>query len=106
MLGCHYLVFGKVQGVGFRAYTQRLARGLGLTGWVRNLDDGRVEVLVLGEKNKLSEFEKNLKKGPSNSQVERLESEIYSPDEILGEIREIDFVVLHNGEKTWRSLTR
>ncbi|WP_349948290.1 acylphosphatase [Lacrimispora sp. BS-2] len=44
----HVYVSGRVQGVGFRFRTQQLARGLGLTGWVRNLDDGQVEMEVQG----------------------------------------------------------
>ena len=44
----HIYVSGRVQGVGFRFRTQHLARGFGLTGWVRNLDDGRVEMELQG----------------------------------------------------------
>ncbi|WP_077610989.1 acylphosphatase [Clostridium sp. Marseille-P2415] len=44
----HIYVSGRVQGVGFRFRTQYLARGFGLTGWVRNLDDGRVEMELQG----------------------------------------------------------
>lgn len=66
-------VSGIVQGVGFRAYTQRVAEGLGLSGWVRNLPDGRVEVLVEGDEEVLCIFVKELWKGPRSSKVERLE---------------------------------
>ena len=45
--GRRYLVSGKVQGVGFRFFTEDAARREGLTGFVRNLDDGRVEAVVL-----------------------------------------------------------
>lgn len=44
----HIFVGGRVQGVGFRFRTQHYAKGLGLTGWVRNLDDGRVEMELQG----------------------------------------------------------
>ncbi|WP_333647511.1 acylphosphatase [Lacrimispora sp.] len=44
----HIYVSGRVQGVGFRFRTQHFAVGLGLTGWVKNLDDGRVEMEVQG----------------------------------------------------------
>jgi len=45
----HILISGFVQGVGFRAFTVKKARNLGLTGWVRNLKNGRVEAVVQGE---------------------------------------------------------
>ena len=45
----HVLVSGRVQGVNYRWYTQRKAQELGLTGWVRNLGDGRVEAIFEGE---------------------------------------------------------
>ncbi len=67
------LVSGVVQGVGFRAYTQRVAESLGLSGWVRNLPDGRVEVLAEGDEDVLCLFVKELWKGPKLSRVERLE---------------------------------
>ena len=44
----HVLISGRVQGVSFRWYTQRMAQHLGLTGWVRNLRDGRVEAVLEG----------------------------------------------------------
>ena len=50
----HVVIEGKVQGVFFRANTQRMAASLGLTGWVRNLPDGRVEVVIEGEENNLA----------------------------------------------------
>jgi acylphosphatase len=45
----HFLVKGRVQGVGFRWFVQREAAEIGLRGWVRNTDDGHVEVLAAGE---------------------------------------------------------
>jgi len=52
----HAYYSGSVQGVGFRFTAERLALGLGLTGWVRNLRDGRVEVLCEGPESALKEF--------------------------------------------------
>ncbi|CUX69018.1 Acylphosphatase [Clostridium sp. C105KSO15] len=49
----HVYVCGRVQGVGFRFRTQQLARGLNLTGWVRNLDDGRVEMELQGREEEI-----------------------------------------------------
>ncbi len=101
MIGCHYLISGKVQGVGFRAYTQRAARTLGLVGWVRNLSDGRVEVLVLGLKSKKDEFEALLRIGPPNAKIERIESVVYSKS-ILGKVLTgPDFLLLDDGENEW-----
>jgi acylphosphatase len=65
----HYLISGRVQGVGFRAYTQRIGEALNLIGWVRNLRDGRVEALVQGPEAALNEFEKQLRQGPPRSSV-------------------------------------
>ncbi len=67
------LVYGIVQGVGFRAYTQRVARSYGLNGWVRNLPDGRVEILVEGDEELLCYFIRDVWRGPRASRVDKLE---------------------------------
>ena len=70
-----YLVAGRVQGVGYRYFTVRAARELGLSGWVRNLSDGRVEVLAVGAARKLSTLEGELRLGPLRAEVRSLEIE-------------------------------
>jgi acylphosphatase len=68
-----FLVSGKVQGVGFRASTQEQARRLGLSGYVRNLDDGRVEILAAGAEAALDAFAEWLWQGPPLSRVEAVD---------------------------------
>lgn len=70
-----YLITGKVQGVGYRYFTVRAARELGLAGWVRNLSDGRVEVLAVGAARKLSNLEGELRLGPLRAEVRSLQME-------------------------------
>ncbi|QFU09426.1 Acylphosphatase [Rhodobacteraceae bacterium THAF1] len=65
----HVTVQGRVQGVGFRAWTQRTARDLGLTGWVRNRDDGSVEAVFEGDSESLRKMQEALRKGPAPSKV-------------------------------------
>jgi len=65
----HCYVSGKVQGVWFRAGTEEEAKKLGLTGWVRNLPDGRVEVLACGDKDKVQQLEAWLAHGPRFAKV-------------------------------------
>jgi acylphosphatase len=75
------LVSGRVQGVFFRASTRERAQALGLTGWARNLPDGRVEVLACGDQESLDEFRAWLREGPSQAQVEGIEEEQRPVDE-------------------------
>lgn len=67
-------LYGRVQGVYFRAFASREARKLGLTGYVRNLPGGKaVEVQAEGERNKLERLIEYLKAGPPGARVEKLE---------------------------------
>jgi acylphosphatase len=70
----HFLVSGQVQGVFFRASAESTARRLGLTGWVRNLRDGRVELIACGEEVPLKELEQWLWQGPPHARVEQVVS--------------------------------
>lgn len=62
-------ISGEVQGVGFRYYTYRNATSMNITGYVKNLPDGRVEVVGEGEKSILQKFADTLREGPSASVV-------------------------------------
>ena len=66
----HYLIKGRVQGVGFRWFVHREACALELRGWVRNTEDGHVEVVAAGEPEQLAELETALHKGSRGSRVD------------------------------------
>ncbi len=68
-LAKRYFVSGMVQGVGFRFFTQRAAEKLRVSGFVRNLWDGRVEVFVMGTPEQHQELRKLLERGPLGSEV-------------------------------------
>ena len=74
-----FLVSGKVQGVFFRASTARRAEELGLRGYARNLPDGRVEVLAVGQITSLQSLADWLKQGPPRAQVTGLVEEMQEP---------------------------
>ncbi|CAE6687592.1 MAG: acylphosphatase [Nitrospira sp.] len=69
------LVSGRVQGVGYRAFTCRMAASRGLTGGVENLDSGQVAVDVEGSRNVLEEFLTDLKRGPVGARVTQVQVE-------------------------------
>ena len=66
----HFLIRGRVQGVGFRWFVHREAADLGLRGWVRNTDAGEVEIVVAGEAETLAELRAELYKGSRGSRVD------------------------------------
>jgi acylphosphatase len=68
----HFLIQGRVQGVGFRWYVHREASELDLRGWVRNTEDGEVEVVASGNDKDLAELRASLRRGPRGSRVDRL----------------------------------
>jgi len=68
-----YLVSGEVQGVGFRFFAQRIAARHQVTGYVRNLEDGRVEVLAEGSAEGVEGFKHDIAAGPAHARVERVE---------------------------------
>jgi acylphosphatase len=71
----HALVEGMVQGVGFRFFVYYQAQELHLTGWVRNLWDGRVEVLAEGPRPVLKKMLDHLREGPGGAQVSKVEAQ-------------------------------
>lgn len=68
----HFLIRGRVQGVGFRWFVHREASELGLRGWVRNTDDGAVELVASGPPEDLAELRAELKKGSRGSRVDKV----------------------------------
>ena len=70
-----WVIRGRVQGVGYRNFAQRASVELGLTGYARNLDDGRVEVYAVGPVDKLSELAGMLYRGPRWSDVRGVEEQ-------------------------------
>ncbi|MGH9320790.1 MAG: acylphosphatase [Vicinamibacteria bacterium] len=75
------IVSGRVQGVGFRWFTEREASRRNIHGYVRNLQDGRVEVWAQAERETLDEFCERVKRGPSASRVDRVEMRTVGVDE-------------------------
>lgn len=69
----HALVKGDVQGVGFRYFVQRRADQLEVRGWVRNNDDGTVEVVAEGERQALEQLRRALEEGPRMARVDRVD---------------------------------
>ncbi len=69
----HVWISGLVQGVFFRYHTRKLAKKLGVRGWVRNLPDGRVEAVMEGEEEALKKMLEFCREGPPGAEVERVE---------------------------------
>ena len=79
-----YLISGRVQGVGFRWFVERSAQGLGVTGFARNLEDGRVEVQAQGRADQLADLEGALWTGPPMADVRGVESSEIAPSNWVG----------------------
>jgi acylphosphatase len=74
-----FYVSGRVQGVGFRYFVEEVANREGVTGYVRNLPDGRVEALVEGDSEAVTRVERAIRSGPSGSRVEHVDSDVLTP---------------------------
>lgn len=90
------MISGRVQGVGFRAFTKVRADELRVKGWVRNLRDGRVEALAAGHSTSLDDFSEFLKHGPSHSKVEDVICQIVDVEAIWE-----TFEVASTGDSEW-----
>lgn len=72
MKQAHIFISGSVQGVGYRQFVKQNALKLGLTGWVRNTEDGRVEAVFQGDETHIENMIAKCKKGPFLAEVERI----------------------------------
>lgn len=75
-----WVVRGRVQGVGYRWFTLRTARALGLAGWATNLPDGRVEIVAAGAEDALEQLEAALQAGPTMARIESVEKHAFPHD--------------------------
>ena len=71
----HLRIHGKVQGVGYRFYATRVARRMGLKGWIQNNRDGTVDALVEGEKQAIDDWVEEIREGPRYAEVTKIDSE-------------------------------
>ena len=79
----HAIACGRVRGVGFRYYVLRAANALGLDGWVRNRDDGSVELVVQGEEEQVQQLLQTVRQGTLWIQVDSLQTTRQQLDESL-----------------------
>lgn len=86
----HIYISGQVQGVFFRYETRRVAKELGVSGWVRNLPDGRVEVVAEGEEESVGKLIQFCRRGPPAAKVTNVEVKYEEPK---GENR--NFIIIY-----------
>lgn len=87
MKHAHVYISGFVQGVGFRNFVRSHARKMGITGWVRNLTDGRVEAVLQGDEENVQKLIKICKKGSFFSKTTNIVVEWEEADEIHDEFK-------------------
>jgi acylphosphatase len=80
----HILVYGFVQGVGFRFAVERAANSRGVSGWVRNNPDGAVEAVFEGEREEVEAVVAFCRQGPRGADVERVDLKDESPEGLTG----------------------
>ena len=84
MLAQRYSLKGRVQKVGFRYFTLRMANELGIKGWVRNLSNGDVEVHAEGPEGEMGQFLLQIESGPSFAIVEQVDAQKVMPGKYQG----------------------
>jgi len=84
----HILISGRVQGVSFRAKAQKVAQEFGVSGWIQNLSDGRVEAVIEGREDKVEQMIEWAKRGPFLAKVDNIDIEW---QEYKGEFNNFDF---------------
>ena len=78
----HVVVRGRVQGIGYRAWTERVALSHGLKGWVRNRRDGCVEAVFIGPEDAVAAMIEECRQGPAGARVDLLDHREARPDEV------------------------
>jgi acylphosphatase len=78
----HVIIRGRVQGVGYRDFTERTALKLGLAGWVRNRRDGAVEAVFAGPAEAVAAMIEACRRGPFNARVDGIDDRAGAPDEL------------------------
>lgn len=84
MIARRLIVRGRVQGVFYRNWTMTTARSLKLTGWVRNLSSGEVEILAIGPQEAIEDLEKQCRRGPYGAKVEEILSSKAAVEPLAG----------------------
>ncbi len=87
LVGRRFVVSGRVQGVGFRFFARDAARREGLSGTVRNLDDGDVEVVADGDEDAIKRFEIALRQGPIGARVDNVQIDLAHASNRLHDFR-------------------
>ena len=87
MIARRYFISGLVQGVGFRFFTQRVAARYQVKGYVKNLEDGRVEAFAQGSEKAVNAFMEDMSTGPRFSRVDEVEEIVLDPDRAYSTFR-------------------
>ena len=87
VIGRKLRLFGRVQGVFFRQWTIDQARGLGVTGWVRNRSDGSLEAHLEGKQESVEQMAQRMRRGPERARVDDFMIDVAEPEDL------VDFLV-------------